>query len=343
MLQKEGGVVMSKLRVDIFYLVYGLIGGLLLMGLLLSTPKGLPDVNYDLYVTAKSISPVVGKEVWKGLRLSDYPVAIRQGNTEYVFYEGKTTRRKAVLPLIAATAYELDGLMNVLIPCYHELGNLSELAEGMNNEGDMMKNSFGFNEDTLKEEEYLAVMYHETFHAYQFTHHRELLALGEKTKRFDIEYMSQLEQDEELSSYYEKEGRLLHEALTASSTRVCLQKAMYYVDLRHKREVYLQAKLGEYEKVSDWEVFYELVEGTASYVQMRVLDLLGDTESYQEAIDSVHKLGDGRHKYYESGMAMSMIMDRLGIEWQEGIFQSGKPMFQQFQDQINMLMDSVDD
>ena len=113
-----------------FKAVYVLIGVMLVVAVLLTSMRGLPEKDMELYEAACSLEDGRSEGVWPGLRISDYPVALRKGNTEYVLFEGRIEKRRPVLPVLACTAYTVEDRVNVLIPCKSEMDSLGQIVEG---------------------------------------------------------------------------------------------------------------------------------------------------------------------------------------------------------------------
>ncbi|WDV44597.1 hypothetical protein PV797_13865 [Clostridiaceae bacterium M8S5] len=323
-------------KIDKFYKIYFIVGVLLVISCFVTSNKGLDKKNYELYKYSKEIESIVEEKVWKGLRISDYPVAIKAQDMEYVFYNEEIKKRKEILPVLAATAYRVDGKMNVLVPSYDELGNVKEFVEGIGDESKMIKNSFGFSESNMTDEEYIAILYHEAFHAYQFTHFKKL----EETEiKLDEALMIKIKQDEVLSKYTKEEGETLYNALTAKTSELCLINARRYIQIRNKRNKYLESNLTKEEckQLVNSEDFYELIEGTAYYVQLKVLEILADKENYDQAIKDTKELGCSKHKYYESGMAMLLISHKLGLKITDEIFMMEGSLYDKFASLINNI------
>src|SRR5690606_27215457 len=87
--------------------------------------------NQMLYEKAYQLSDSVTEKIWPGYEFKTYPVAIRKGNTDYVFRADTSSKRKAALPVIAATAYKHDGEINIFVPSKADMNSFVQIAEGL--------------------------------------------------------------------------------------------------------------------------------------------------------------------------------------------------------------------
>lgn len=72
-----------------FKFVYLLIGVLLAASALMTSMRGLPEEDRELYEKACMLENGRLEQIWPGLYISHYPVAIRKGNAEYVIFNGE--------------------------------------------------------------------------------------------------------------------------------------------------------------------------------------------------------------------------------------------------------------
>lgn len=174
---------MKKYRGRIVYIVVGVI---LLTGSVLTKSRGLSDVDKAIYEMALGQQEWVDTLGFEGLRLADYPVAFFDGKKDYVVtakedgYAIET--RKPVINTFAGTAYEVDDHYEVIVPT---VDKLSELVGLVDSAGKMQKMTEGegslkgaqtevsTKEETYGEKEQATTIWHETFHAYQFTQAQE--------------------------------------------------------------------------------------------------------------------------------------------------------------------------
>lgn len=72
------------------------------------------------------------------------------------------------------------------------------------------------------------------------------------------------------------------------------------------------------DEAAEAEIRCELTEGTAYYVESKVYRLLAGEKGYEEHyLDGIGGFEGGRGKYYRTGMAKCLILDRLALDWKE--------------------------
>lgn len=63
-----------------------------------------------------------------------------------------------------------------------------------------------------------------------------------------------------------------------------------------------------------------MTEGTAYYVEGNILRSLRSGKEYQERyLDTLDAFEGGRGKYYRTGMAKCLILDKLAPDWKESL------------------------
>ena len=189
---------------------------------------------------------------------------------------------------------------------------------------------------------HIAAMLHETFHAYQGLEAEARLVAselaigpGERAYPWD---------DDALRTSWQAELDVLAQALRAGSDAEALAKARTFLALRDERRASLSPALAEYERQREW------TEGLAKYIELsiwRAADAASEyepvaaltrdrdfqayraaTQKWQQEIDQLRRMasdhGDGR--FYYSGMAQAVLLDRLAEGWKAralgpGVFQ----------------------
>lgn len=72
------------------------------------------------------------------------------------------------------------------------------------------------------------------------------------------------------------------------------------------------------DEAAEAEIRCELTEGTAYYVESKVYRLLTGEKGYEEHyLDGIGGFEGGRGKYYRTGMAKCLILNRLALDWKE--------------------------
>ncbi|MBS4538397.1 hypothetical protein GOQ27_07965 [Clostridium sp. D2Q-11] len=323
------------------FVIYGLIGVVLISSLIYLGFQGLSDKTEELYGKALDLSKEVEENLWKDFNFGDYPVAIRQRNTEYVFRKEEMRKRTPVLPVIACTAYPVDGEVNVFMLSKEELDTLGDFAEGIGNEEEFLINQFGLDKKKMIDEQYLSIMYHEGLHAYQLKYYEKNLMniAKDEYKEIDEKEVLRRVDEEAIVSYYEKEGELLYQAITTQDDKESISLAKEYVSARKKRIQFLEKhwKREELEVLKEQEHYYELVEGTAKYMEEQILKYLEREEIVEKYLKTIKELQEGKQKYYNTGMGICLLLDRFNISWKKDAFRNPIPLNERLEDALEGL------
>lgn len=318
-----------------FFIGYGIIGILIISILIYFQTKGLSDKTIKLYQQGIELSEEVERNIWKDFNLEDYPVAIRQRDIEYVFDKNSKTKRKPALPIVACTAFPVEGEVNVFMLSKEELDTLGEFAEGIGDGEKYIINQIGINKDKMMDEQYLAILYHEGLHAYQLTYYEDKLMsiFNEQYREIDEKEILNRIDKEPILSYYQKEVELLYEAVTTESNDEAIFLGKEYINRRQDRIEYLEKEWSaeEVEVLKEQEHFYELTEGTAKYMEEQILVKLEKEDLVQKYLESIKGLPKQKQKYYNSGMGICLLLDRLNITWKEDVFKNPIPLDQRLE------------
>lgn len=187
-------------------------------------------------------------------------------------------------------------------------------------------------------EHYMAAVLHETFHAYTGMVTPTRLADAENVTGEENRYPWD---DASLQAAWQTELDLLVEALQAESPEATAALARQFLNQRAQRrqQAGLDQALVNYEQQREW------LEGLAKYVELQIWRQAATTPGYQ-AVDALEfdsdfedyrtyerqwsrevaqtrrmakDEGDGR--FYYSGMAQAVLLDRLAPEWKNQILQ----------------------
>lgn len=312
-----------------FMIIYGLIGILLVTLLISFSNAGLPEINQTLYSKAYQFSDSVTEEIWPGYEFKAYPVAIRKGNNEYVFQAGQYSRRKAVLPIIAATAYKHEGEINIFIPSKADMDSLGQIAEGLSeSQEQFFITGFALDKKGISDNRYIAILFHEGLHAYQLDYFEDSLFNSLSGVLDDNEEILRLvDTDVTIKNLYKEENKALYDILQVDKGELP-DKISRYLTIREQRMQSIRQKYGDRKEnlLRLLENYYEKVEGTARYMEAQAARLLGDNELYREYTHSIQVSVDGKENYYRSGMAMCMIFDELNSVWKEEAFSRPESM-----------------
>ncbi len=187
---------------------------------------------------------------------------------------------------------------------------------------------------------YVTMLAHESFHAYQGTVAPERLAAAETAVHQENNYPWD---DVDLQTAWQAELDLLQAALAAESEAETAVLTQQFLRQRQQRrqEFGLDGALADYERQREW------LEGLAKYVELEIWRQAATMPGYEPAsalaIDSdfgryagfekrwsqevmqmgrmADDRGDGR--FYYSGMAQAMLLDRLLPGWKEQALADG--------------------
>jgi hypothetical protein len=187
-------------------------------------------------------------------------------------------------------------------------------------------------------DQYVAALLHESFHAYQGLTAPERLRDGENVLRETSDYPAREAAHVEL---WKEELVLLRDALRAETETEAAELTRQFLAQRDHRRAQLDVRFVRYEQHREW------VEGLAKYTEMEIwrqaaitpdyapVDALADVEAFKDyetfdrhrsqQVDQIARMasneGDGR--FYYSGMAQAVLLDRLAPGWKGQIMQDG--------------------
>ncbi len=186
-------------------------------------------------------------------------------------------------------------------------------------------------------ETYIGGLEHETFHAFQGSVVPSRLTEAETANRSGNQYPWQ---DPTLDEDWQHELDLLVRAVRAQSNEETADLVRQFLALRDKRRATagLNQDLVNYERQREW------LEGLAKYAELSIGRLAGTTPGYTALpaltadpgfreyttreqywsgqIDEVRRTAgrEGETRFYYSGMAQAVLLDRLLPDWKERIF-----------------------
>lgn len=186
-------------------------------------------------------------------------------------------------------------------------------------------------------DQYISLIAHETFHAYQGITAPEKLAQSEQT---NTRYSSQYPRDDpHFQSDWQIELDLLAQALKTTDQAEMLDLAQRFLSARSSRRNAgkLSQELVSYEQQREW------LEGLARYTELEIwrqaskgpytplpeTDKLSDFKSYtgfesrwSREVDQVRRMAgdDGDGRFYYSGMAQAYLLDNLAPGWKTRAF-----------------------
>lgn len=310
-----------------FKIAYAIIGVILAAGVLMTSLAGLPGKDRELYEKACSLEDGRSDGIWPGLGISGYPVALRKGNREYVLFEGSIERRKPVLPVIACTAYPVDDIINVFMPCKSVMDSLGQIVEGFSSGSEsFLIGQLSVGIKRIPDNQYVALLYHETMHALQLSRYEDQIMKIADWEDPDMEgLITELEKDPSIQALCKKQAELLHQLVVSDDETPDANVLREYISTRKETLSALRLAAGE-EKggtIGRYIDFMELLEGTARYAEAKTALALSDNALYEQYLTSLQETVPGREKYYRSGMGICMLLDKVSPGWKHEMFRCG--------------------
>lgn len=173
---------------------------------------------------------------------------------------------------------------------------------------------------------------HEAIHAYFGNINEEKLNKSEESHKALKAYPYS---NSQFNGLWNEEGKALYNAMNAKSTNETIKYTKEFLSLRSERrtEANLSSDLIEAEKLIEWE------EGLAKYSEIKMYDFAAEDHnapSYYKYRSNrpyskfdfkrlKNSLGscNGNYRFYLSGMAEAMILDKLSDNWKENIANNG--------------------
>lgn len=309
----------------IFKTVYLAVGIVLTAFVLALGLAGLPREDRELFRAAVELDKRASDNIWPGLNIEDYPVAVRKGSSEYVIFKDEIKKRKPVLPVAACTAYPVNGEMNVFLPSKSDLDSIGQIAEGMSSDPQyFFLNRFYIESKKLSDGQYVSILHHEALHAFQYRYfERQLSAMEPACEESEIELL--LEEaggDPAILSLEKKLTALLYALVNTSEEKSFRSGAEEYLSSRQTllkaySEKFGKEKAGLIGKYIDRT---ETVEGTARYVEFKTAGALKDDKLTQQYLTGLKENMKGKEKYYRSGMGICLLLDKYYPDWKQHVF-----------------------
>lgn len=294
-----------------FKIVYGILGIILFSVYAVTASYGLSERNINIHEKAMKMQEGVNALGFNKFHIKDYPVAFYNGKKDYVLYNGNTTERKPVFDTLVGTAYKVDNHYEVFIPTVEKLSKMLSMVTYPK----YLDNSSNKDIEEYGDNEHIATIWHEAFHAYQMTFYKgnfDGILNEDKLKIVGNTLSSEIDNNNKVKKLYEKELSLLKEAVNAKDINKAKEYIGKYKVINGEREKLLSNETRNIEK------YYEVLEGTAFYVESKVYKmLLGDKAYNDKYIENIDKYTEGTHKYYKIGMAKCVILDKLKSDWKK--------------------------
>lgn len=292
-------------------LVILLTGMALIAGVIITGSYGLSQEDSAIYEGAVALEESARNIGFADFAFTDYPVAFYDGDRDYVLtweQDGyRVEKRRPVFNAIVATACPVDDHYEVLAPTIDKMSSVLGMIS-MGNSG------YGA-------EEQIATIWHEAFHCYQLTHFGENVEAIFPQGIDESAIVTEADSHPRAVSLFRQQAQLLQDAVKTDDVdriRECIVK---YKELDEERRQLLPTQ------VIALEDYYTRVEGSACYVEACIYKMLAPDSFESAYMDIVSEYVDGSAKYYHTGMAQCMILDRLNPEWKKG-FDFSEPMME---------------
>jgi len=198
-----------------------------------------------------------------------------------------------------------------------------------------------------KTDAYIAALEHESFHAYQGMLAADRLAAAERSTASEGEYPFDAMEDP-----WRQEMEILLQAARAGSGPEARELVGRFLQRRAARRVALSADQVAYERLREWE------EGLAKYAELEITRLAGTEESYNPAdgmaldadfkdyagqqqfwsaqLDEARKTQgrSGDTRFYYSGNAQAVVLDRLLPGWKPRALPGGEYLDELLQEAV---------
>ena len=181
---------------------------------------------------------------------------------------------------------------------------------------------------------------HEAFHVYQARLIPQRLEAAEEAHRLGEQYWAV---DATMHTAWKEEANLLAKASSAKTDGEARLLTRQFLEQRQQRRqrANLASELVDYERWLEWE------EGVAKYTEVKILQLAHEIPSYQpipeiqadpdfkayrnyqqrwsqENIQLKLQAGqEGETRFYQTGLAMAYLLDRLSPGWKTSAFSEG--------------------
>ena len=293
--------------------IYLFIGLVLLFFTIRTSSFGLDPVDRKIYERAIALDARMDGFGFTNFSVQNYTVRISNGRTDKVVRDGEWHREKAAIDTLVATALKIGDEYEVILPTYRDFSTFFDLLNGL---AAAAKGGEHFSVDGYSEEFHIATLFHESFHARQFStmtaegqkKMEHLMAAGENAEQFVTE---EIDSNPKHRQSLQNELKYLYTA----------DRAKNRAELVTALEKALDEESTRRERLSDAAVsaerFYETVEGTARYVESKAYLALTDEERYHRAYLNGDSYSGGSEKYYRIGMMKALLLDRLAPGWQK--------------------------
>ena len=289
------------------------MGAVLLLCSFATAPKGFEKEDMACLQRAYEMEEWKDELGFPDFSIKNYPIAFCDGTKDHVATwdngDVKITERKPVLDTFAATIYEVEDHFEVIAPTKKLMGNLITLMGQKWDENAQAR-----------------TIWHEVFHCYQITGHRDSAKalLGEYSFGEDFGEKTGVEQYKahpEAATLFQEQSELLYDAIFAEDEEAIRDNMKKYKELDAKRMALFDAGSG----MQELENYYTVMEGTAQYVEAFFCKKQDEAAYTSNYLNQLCEYTPGNIKYYRLGMAQGLLLDKLDADWKSE-YDFSKPM-----------------
>jgi hypothetical protein len=181
--------------------------------------------------------------------------------------------------------------------------------------------------------QHLTALLHEAFHAFQADRDPDRFRAAQSVYRYEARYPGR---DDLFRTAWDEEGAVLASALRSRDDSEAAGRIRTFLNLRRLRRF----RAGLDEGMVTFERELEWLEGLGKYVEMRFAEEAASSRSPEEAKDfrvarsrlsfdffgRLPRLGnqEGDLRFYLSGAAQAMLLDRIASEWKRTIMRDAR-------------------
>lgn len=293
---------------------YGVVGVLLAIGVALTGHYGLSRVDWEIYDTALGLENKMQENGFLGFLPSEMKVRFFDGESDYAVTDGKVTREKATFDTFVGTTSKIDGEYQVILPTYD---NFSKMFSLLNNAQTATEGETNFSENTYNTNAHVATLWHEAFHAWQMANWEKEVDAAYTEAGFLPEdslteiVRNEVDSKEELVVSFSNEMQLLWQAYETADVEEKKRLVTEALAVAEERKTQLS------EKALYAESYFEMLEGSARYVEAKAYRLLEGDMAWQEVYLGTFTYENGNGKYYAMGMYKCLLLDELMPQWKE--------------------------
>jgi hypothetical protein len=180
---------------------------------------------------------------------------------------------------------------------------------------------------------------HESFHVHQYQMAPGRMAKAESIHKLGKDYEASTKS---FQAEWKQESNLLADALEAKTETERIEHVQQFLAARETR----RSKSSLDDRQVDYERWLEWEEGTAKYLEVKMLRLASDTAVYQPILEMKvdgdfkqyqkidqrwsqelfqlrHPQSDGEPRFYMTGLAQAFLLDTLMPDWKDRYWQEG--------------------